>query len=124
MGLPYEWLRFVKLLGVLAYAGGVTASLLARELEVRRHAVHRVASPGLLVIWVGGFLLADTLMVRLREPWLLGAFALTFVAQGALTWSVADEGRRRPGVAVLILALVTATLGLMVWRPTWGMFGV
>lgn len=121
MGLPYDWLRFLKLLAVLGYAGGVTAALLARDLDTRRIAVHRVASPALLGVWVGGYLLADTLMLRLREPWLAGAFALTFVAQGALTWSVAAEGRRRPAVAAVILGAVTATLGLMVWRPTWDM---
>lgn len=115
--LPYEVIRFLKFAGVLAYTGGVVASLVARDLEARRFAVHRVASPGLLATWVGGYLLADALARKMSEPWLGGAFILTFVTQGVLTWSVARDGRRRPALVAAVIALLAATLVLMVWRP-------
>ena len=61
MSLPYELIRFLKFAGVLGFAGGAVASLVARDLAHRRIAVHRIASTSLLVAWIGGYLLADAL---------------------------------------------------------------
>ncbi|HVK72248.1 MAG TPA: hypothetical protein VM734_02980 [Kofleriaceae bacterium] len=122
--LRYELLRFAKFAGVLTFAGGAIASLLATELAARRVAVHRVASFGLLVTWVAGYLLADLLARPLSSPWLLGGFALSFVLQGVLTWSVADDGRRGLRVTGPVVGLLAGTLALMIWRPTWAMVGL
>jgi hypothetical protein len=46
--LPYELIRFIKFAGVLGFAGGAVGALVARDLETRRIAVHRVASPALV----------------------------------------------------------------------------
>jgi hypothetical protein len=115
--LPYEVIRFIKFAGVLAFVGGAVASMVARDLASRRIAIHRVASPGLLATWVGGYLLTDALARKTSEPWIGGAFILTFLLQGMLTWSVAREDRRRPAVMLASLALLVATLAIMVWRP-------
>ena len=47
-------MRFVKFAAVLAYAGGAIGALVARDLGARRTLVHRVASPGLMVVWGAG----------------------------------------------------------------------
>jgi len=80
VSLPYELIRFLKFAGVLGFAGGAIASLVARDLEARRIAVHRVASASLLVTWIGGFLLADVLARPLSELWIVAGFGLSFLA--------------------------------------------
>jgi hypothetical protein len=115
--LPYEMIRFVKFAGVLLFAGGVVAALVARDLKDRQVAVHRVASPGLLATWIGGYLLADALAQRFWQVWLVAAYLLTFALQGVLTWSVAREGRRGAVAVTASVALLVASLVMMVWRP-------
>lgn len=121
--MPYELIRFIKFAGVLGFAAGAVAALVARDLDDRRVAVHRVASPALAVTWIGGFLLADALARPLTELWVAAGFALSFLTQGALVWSVSVDGRRGPRAVVAVLGLLFATLALMTWRPTWDMVG-
>lgn len=123
MPLPYELIRFLKFAGVLGFAGGAVASLVARDLDSRRIAVHRVASPSLLVAWIGGYLLAEVLARPLSELWIVAGFALSFLTQGALVWSVSVEGRRGPRACVAVVGFLVANLAIMVWRPTWAMVG-
>jgi hypothetical protein len=122
--LTYLLLRFAKFAGVLAFAGGAIGALVARDLDARRALVHRVASSGLLVLWVAGVLLAQRLGRPWSELWVLAAFAATFVVQGALTWRAARAENGGPGVVVVVVGLLAVSLWLMIWRPTWAMVGL
>ena len=121
--LTYLLIRFAKFAGVLAFAGGAIGALVAPDLATRKTLVHRVASPGLLAVWGFGLLLAFRLGRPWSELWILGAFATSFVLQGLLTWRAARVEHGGPGPAAVALALLVASLALMIWRPTWAMVG-
>lgn len=113
----YRWLLFIKLAAVLVHAGGVLASLLSSSLSERRRAVHRVASPALLVVWLSGYGLAYAQGLSLGELWLLGGLCGSFVSLCALIIGLHVPRRALTGaVASGALGLV---LALMVFRPTW-----
>ena len=115
----YRLLLLVKFVGVLLFAGSAVALVVARDLEDRKVAVHRVGSPGLLITWGAGYALTEASGVPFTELWVLGAFALTFLAQGALTWSVSRPGRPVRGPATVAAACLLAVLALMIWKPQW-----
>lgn len=114
----YRLLLLLKLVGVVAYAGGLVGAFLATAPADRRRAVHAVASPGLLVIWVAGYLLVRRLGVPLTEPWIAGAVALSLVSLLALVHSAARDRRTHTAFATAVVPLF-AVLFLMVFRPTW-----
>jgi hypothetical protein len=113
----YRLLLLVKLVAVLAYAGGLGAGLLAGALRERRRAVHRVASPALAVIWLTGYALSERLRVGLGELWVVGGLGISFISLASLVASLHVARRRWVG-ALAVVALVVV-LSLMVFRPTW-----
>lgn len=113
----YLALRLLKFCGVALLAGGSASALLAPDARSRQRAVHRVASPGLVLTWLAGYLLTVKLGVSLGEPWILGGLALSFAAQLGLL-HVATHGVSRASAAAVLLPLF-ATLVLMVFRPSW-----
>ena len=55
--------------------------------------------------------------MSLLSTWILAALATSFFAMHALLFAVGRAERRRAG-STAALALLLATLALMVWRPT------
>jgi hypothetical protein len=119
--LRFQLLQLAKFAGVLLFAGGAVGSFAASEVAARKAAVHRLGSPGLLVLWAAGFYLARTLGWSPGQLWITGAFATTLVIHLVLTWSAARAERRTAGAALAVAALFVVTLGLMIWKPTWEM---
>jgi len=113
----YRWLLVAKLAAVLVYAGGALASLLSSSREERRRAVHRVASPALLVVWLSGYGLAQARGVSLGELWLLAGLCGSFVSVAALI--VGLHVPRRAVAGAVALAALGLVLVSMVFRPTW-----
>lgn len=111
----YRPLLLVKFAGVLLFAGGAFAALLADDRATRQWATHRPASLGLLLIWCSGFALAHVTAVPLNAPWIIGGFVTSLAAHIVLTASVRRDARRGHAVAVALLLL--AALALMIWRP-------
>jgi hypothetical protein len=122
--LRYHLLLLVKFAGVLLFAGGAMASFVASDLEARKGVIHRQGSLGLLLTWLSGFGLAHTLGWTLTQLWLIAGLAVSFVTQGILTWSVAAPGRPKRGPAIAVGALITVTLAIMIWKPTWKLVGL
>jgi hypothetical protein len=111
-------LLVLKMLSVMTYAGGLLATFLAGELEARKRAVHRVASPALVVTWMLGYALTQVTGVRLVEAWIAPAFVLSMASNFVLVYA-ATRDKRTPAwfaAAALPIALVVV---LMVFRPTW-----
>jgi hypothetical protein len=121
--LIYRLLLLLKFIGVVLFAGGLVASALGGTLAERRRAVHKVASPGLLLIWISGYFLADRLFIPISEAWIVGGFALSLLAQLGLAGSVAREPWRKAPFALAAGSLLLV-LALMVFRPTWGSFAL
>ncbi len=116
--LTYQLLLFVKFVGVVVYGGGLLTAFLASSLPERKRAVHRIASPALLVIWVSGFLLTLKLGISLLELWIMGGLLFSFVSQGALVRSVTRD-TRSAGAFLFAACPLLVVLALMVFRPTW-----
>jgi hypothetical protein len=112
----YRLILVIKLLAVLAYAGGLTAALCSPTPAARRRAVHAVASPALLAIWAAGYLLTVRLHVPLTELWIVAALLLSLTSQLALIRQI-----QRPSIVTAIAAIapLAAVIVLMVFRPTW-----
>ena len=114
----YRLILLLKLVGVLLYAGGLIAAFVSTSLKERKRAVHAIASPGLVVTWVGGYLLTTQLHLPLTELWIIGGLVFSLISQLALVYSVSRDRRTVPAflAAAIPLLLVVA---LMVFRPTW-----
>jgi hypothetical protein len=117
--LRYHLLLLVKYTGVLLFAGGAMASFIASDLEARKRAVHRQASLGLGLTWLSGFALAYTLGWTLTQLWLIAAVVTSILINGILSYTVGAPDRPKRGPAIAVAVLFVATLGVMIWKPTW-----
>jgi hypothetical protein len=113
----YHLLQLLKFIGVILFGGGMIASFVVTLPADRKRAVHTVASPGLALTWLAGYLLTLQLGVSLSELWVLGGLLLSFTAQIMLLRSATRE--RTLGNALGALLPLLAVLALMVFRPTW-----
>lgn len=116
--IAYRLLLVLKFLGVLGYAGGLVASFVATSPADRKHAVHAIASPALLVTWVAGWLLTDRLGVALTELWVLGGLLLSCTSLLALIRAARRPREDRVAFATTAAPLL-AVVVLMAFRPTW-----
>jgi len=116
--VAYQLVLVVKFLSVLGYAGGLVAAFLASDPEVRKRAVHKVASPSLLVIWLTGYTLLLMSGVSLVELWAVGGLVLSLLANGALVFCVTRERRSAGAFACCAVPLACAVM-VMVFKPTW-----
>jgi len=114
----YRLILLLKLVGVVAYAGGLAGAFLATAPGDRRRAVHAIASPSLFVVWITGYALTSLLGVALTELWVMGGLLLSLASLLALTHSV-TRGRRTVAAFAMAAVPFVAVLGLMVFRPTW-----
>ncbi|WP_394845447.1 hypothetical protein LZC95_51500 [Pendulispora brunnea] len=118
----YRVFLFLKFAGVLAYAGGFAGAFLAGEMPARKRAVHAIASPGLVLTWMAGCLVANESGIGLRELWILGGLVLSFLSLLGLVYSVSRDRRTGAVFSAAAIPLLTV-LALMVLRPTWSMLG-
>ncbi|WNG34995.1 hypothetical protein F0U60_16220 [Archangium minus] len=116
--LTYRMLLLVKFVGVTLYAGGLIGGFVATALVERKRAVHAIASPGLVVTWLTGYLLTTQLHLPLTELWILGGLLLSLVSQLALVYSVSRD-RRTVSAFLATFVPFFLVLVLMVFRPTW-----
>jgi hypothetical protein len=117
----YRTILLFKFIGVSMYAGGLVAAFVATLDADRYRAVHGVASPGLLITWIAGYLLTTQLgeyNIGLTEFWILGGLVLSLASQMALVYSVSRK-TRTPGVFLAAAIPLLMVLVLMVFRPTW-----
>jgi len=114
----YHLLHLLKFIGVILFGGGMVGSFVASSTADRKRLVHGVASPGLVITWLAGYLLTLQLGVPLGELWVLGGLGLSFFAHLAL---LRNAGREAPDLAGRLSAAVPLilVLVLMVFRPTW-----
>jgi len=114
----YQVLLVCKFLSVMGFAGGATAAFLTKEVSERKRAVHHVASPCLLAVWLAGYALLILRGWPLFELWIIGSLALSLSANVALGYCAA-RGRRDLAAFAGVVAPVAVTVGLMVFKPTW-----
>ncbi len=108
----------IKFIGVVLFAGGMMASFVATGLPERKLAVHRIASPGLLLTWLGGAGAAELTAVPLTEAWIVGGVVFSFLSMSGLVISVSRE-MKSPGWVLFATVPLLIVLVLMVSRPTW-----
>ena len=117
----YQVVLMLKFLSVMGFAGGVIAAFTGSDLEARRRAAHRVASPSLLATWLCGYLLAGIAHWPLSELWMIGGLALSLIANALLVICVTRD-LRGVGAFSSVAAPIACTVALMVFKPTWGLF--
>ncbi|MCX4240522.1 hypothetical protein [Paraliomyxa miuraensis] len=117
MSDPWLWLRFFKLVGVLALAMGIAVALMGGTPAIRRRAAYWLATPGFLLTALAGFGLVRATGASLGAPWISGSLVLGLLAVDLAVSSV-EPGRSRSGLrAVACVSSLLAALALMVWRP-------
>lgn len=114
----YHAALLIKFTGVVLFAGGMFASFVATGLPERKIAVHRIASPGLLLTWLGGAGAAELTAVPLTEAWIIGGLIFSFLSMTGLVIGVSQEKKSKGWVLFATLPLLIV-LVLMVSRPTW-----
>ena len=114
----YQGLLVLKFLSVMGFAGGAIAALLSTDVGARKHAVHRVASPSLLVVWLCGYGLVLVRGWPLFELWIVASVLLSLWANGMLAYCVA-RNRRGTGAFLKTALPVVAIVVLMVLKPSW-----
>jgi hypothetical protein len=117
----YLPLLVVKLVAVLAYAGGLCGRFLTSEPAAQKRAVHAVASPAIAVVWATGLALASMSNVPLTELWIVMGLGLSLISLLAL---IAGVSRPIPMRIAFLSAAVPLLLVLiaMVYRPRWSDF--
>jgi hypothetical protein len=112
-----ELLLVCKLLGVVTLFAGTIGSVVARDLADRRRFAYTLAGPGFGVTWACGFGLAARKEVSLTSTFILLAMVLSLTSLQVVLYGVGKEGRRTPLVALLAIAPLVVTVGLMVMKP-------
>lgn len=111
------FLRFVKLLAVLALAAGTAGAFVPRALEDRRRFAYLLAAPGLAVTWGAGLAMASGSGVSPIAPWIAGAAIASTVGINVVLWAVGREGRRSWAAGGISIASIVVAMALMVWKP-------
>jgi len=104
---------------MLLFVGGMGAAFAPLSFADRKRAVHRFASFGLLLTWLGGIAAAESGKLKISELWLIGSLVLSALTHGVLVWSVLKEGRRTRTVFIAALVPLIITTVLMIYRTTW-----
>jgi hypothetical protein len=115
----YRIFLLFKFIGVMLYGGGVVARIVSTEPAAQKRVVHSVASPGLLLTWIAGYLLSLEVHVPLTELWVLGGLGLSLASQIALVRSVSRHSASPRLHTWLAALLLLSVLALMIFRPTW-----
>lgn len=110
-------LKLIKWLGVVAFSAGLIGAVLPRDLADRQAAAYWLATPGIVLVWLGGFGLTKLTHISMGSPWLSASMLLSLVALQAVVWGVERAERGRAAVAVVAVVALVATLALMVTRP-------
>lgn len=116
--LPYACLRWIKFVAVMVYAAAAAVGLGPFALEARKWAVHRAASPALIVIWLAGFGLTLTTGVAIAELWVALGFVGSLGTQLLLVQSL-RQSTAPPRLRVAVFLFLSAIVALMIFRPTW-----
>lgn len=114
----YAMVRILKFIALLTYVGASTASLTASSHRERRRAVHGIASPALMAVWVAGYTLAWLRGTSPFELWTSGGLLLSLGANLSLIQAAASGARTRWVVARYAIPVGLAIV-LMVLRPKW-----
>lgn len=111
-------LRFLKLIGVALLAAGTIGAFVPRALEDRQRFAYPIAGGGFGLTWLAGVFMAFGGGVSLFAGWIVGAVVTSLASINVVLWSVGVDGRRSLGAASVAIALLVASLALMVWKPT------
>jgi uncharacterized membrane protein len=114
----YQCVLVIKFLAIMAFAGGALAAFLASDAAARKRAVHRIASPSLLLVWLCGYTLLIMSGGALFELWVVGALLLSFVANTSLAYSATANLSKKTAMLTITLPIVLVII-LMVLKPTW-----
>ena len=114
----YATVLILKFLGVMAYSGGAIAAYLAPDVAARKWLAHRVAAPGLTLVWFAGYTLITITKIPFTELWIMAGALGSLVSNLALIRNAGRPVLSRwawLGTALPIVFVVAC----MVLKPTW-----
>lgn len=115
--LVLKLVRLAKLLAAFAFVAGSLGAVVPGDIERQRLMAYRVAGPGFGLTWCFGILLTFLTGTSLLSTFVIAGFGLSFVTLHAVLYSAGREERRSRWPLVTVVASVTLTITLMVFRP-------
>lgn len=106
----------LKWLGVLTFVSGLAGSFLLRDATQQRQAAQWLATPGLVLTWLGGYGLLELHHFSMSSSWVVGALLIT-LALLHLALSAVRQPEWRLAYGGVALVLLIVNLVLMVERP-------
>lgn len=116
MGLAYDLLKLLKVLGVAALFAGSIGAVLPKSLEDRRVSAYFVAGPAFGTTWFAGFMLAMMQGISVDTWWVITAIVLSLFSIQVVLFSVGVEGRRSRKTAALIVTPLVGCVAVMILR--------
>lgn len=105
-----------KWVGVLTFVTGLAGAFLLRDETQQRQAAMWLATPGLVLTWLGGYGLLEAHGFSLRSAWVTGALLIT-MALLHLAFAAIRKPRWRWIYGSVAALLLIVNLILMVERP-------
>jgi len=106
----------LKWVGVLTFVTGLAGAFLLRDPTQQRQAAMWLATPGLVLTWLGGYGLLEEHGFSLRSTWVIGALLIT-MALLHLALAAVRQPRSRWLFGGVAAVLLLGNLILMVERP-------
>jgi hypothetical protein len=116
--LLYLLLKTLKVLTVMAYAGGALGAVFSSVHEDRERFVYRLCGPGFALIWALGLSLTYVSDVVVLSTWILGSATASIVSLNALLYLAGKPGRNGTLAKLLALGPIALAVILMVLRPS------
>jgi integral membrane protein len=113
---PWLTVRLLKMLAVVALAGGGAAVLSRPERAARLGLAYGLVTPAFLATWLVGYGLLKFTHRGMGEPWVVGAMVASVVGLHAVLLA-AHRPSPRAVTAALAVASGAATVAMMVLRP-------
>lgn len=114
--LAHLSLDLLKWIGVLTFVTGLAGAFLLSDHEQRRRSAQWVATPGLVLTWLGGYGLLTWSGISLASTWVSGALLITITLL-ALALTAVRHPSMRLGYGAFAALLLLGNLLLMIEKP-------
>jgi hypothetical protein len=111
------WLRFAKIVAVIALFSGTLGVVMSPSIEARRRFAVALVGPGFGLVWALGFLLVRFTGHSLLSPFILWAMALSILSLQGVLYLAGKAERRGWLPAFIAIAPLLGALWLMMFRP-------
>jgi hypothetical protein len=116
VNVDYTTLRFLKWIAMFLLVSGTLAAFTSSRLEDRQRAAYWMATPGFVLTWVIGYIMAEKLMISLGSPWISVTMMSSLAALAITVWSVERNRAMRWIPAIIAIGALTVGTGAMTYK--------